>query len=64
MPPTLQAANHLFWQKFTLPLSVWRSENQQGLEEPETIAPTPDLGSQQADNMTDRLLPVVQFDVL
>ena len=55
-----QVTTSLFWQKFTL--SMWRSESQQGLEEPETIAPAPDLGPQQADNMTDQLLPIVRFD--
>ena len=55
-----QVTTSRFWQKFTL--SMWRSESQQGLEEPEIITPTPDFGPQQADNMTDRLLPVVRFD--
>ena len=61
-----QLTTSVFWQRCVLLLSIRRSDSQQSLEEPianQVDALTPDLGPEQASNVTEHLLPpVIHFD--
>ena len=60
-----QLTTSLCWKSFVTSLSLQRSESQQALEEPlvnQTVAPTSYLGLQQDSDITEQLLPVIQFD--
>jgi len=61
-----QLTTSVFWQRCVFLLSIRRSDSQQSLEEPianQVDALTPDLGPEQASNVTEHLLPsVIHFD--